>query len=183
MTRHSPRCLQRSWRFGRRLFEDGFLLASVQFFSCFGYLLFRKFRDDRLQSAGRFRGHFTHDYGTRSYGKRYWNRRAKTSEGFFSLLLPLRATESLGGGSVPASCFGVRAGLLMNLRQFKRDHGIVRAFVQRAELAGWIRAGSRLADACLDLSPIAHCWVLYQRRVSGASGTRGNVTWAACLPT
>ena len=44
----------------------------------------------------------------------------------------------------------------MNLREFKRDHGIARAFIQRRELSWGIRAGPRLADARLNLSPIAH---------------------------
>ena len=48
----------------------------------------------------------------------------------------------------------------MNLRQLKRDHGIVRAFIQRSKLTGRIRAGSRLADAGLNLSPIAHWAVI-----------------------
>jgi len=61
----------------------------------------------------------------------------------------------------------------MDLREFKRNHGIACAFVQRRELTWGIRAGSRLADARLNLSPIAHWTILYQPHARGASSTRG----------
>jgi len=44
----------------------------------------------------------------------------------------------------------------MDLREFKRNHGIACAFIQRGKLTWGIRAGSCLADARLNLSPIAH---------------------------
>jgi hypothetical protein len=45
-------------------------------------------------------------------------------------------------------------------------------FVQRRELTWGIRTGSRLADACLNLSPIAHWPTLYQWYASRASNSR-----------
>jgi len=81
----------------------------------------------------------------------------------------LRPTKTLGGGRVPAGRFYVRTDLLMELREFKRNHGVACAFIQRRELSGGIRAGSRLTDTRLNLSPIAHWLTLYQPHACGAS--------------
>jgi epoxyqueuosine reductase len=64
----------------------------------------------------------------------------------------------------------------MDLREFKRDHGIACAFIQRRELTWGIRASPRFADACLYLSPIAHWPTLYQPHAHEASHTRGKAT-------
>jgi hypothetical protein len=145
----------RDWRLRRRfnlLSKLSFLLTVVRLAGGFRDLPFRKFGDDRLQSSCWFRSGFV--YGCSS--KRHGNRRTKAGKSFFRFLFPLCPAKTLGGCGVPAGRFRVRANLLMDLREFKRNHGIACAFVQRRELTWGIRAGSRLADARLNLSPIAH---------------------------
>jgi hypothetical protein len=128
------------------------LLTAIQLAGSFGNLSFRKFGNDRLQSRCGLRGGFAYGCGSRRHG----NRRTKAGESFFRFLFPLRPAKTLGGSGVPAGRFRVRANLLMNLREFKRNNGIACAFVQRRELTWGIRAGSRFADARLNLSPITH---------------------------
>src|SRR6202007_780022 len=99
-------------------------------------------------------------------------------QSFLSLLLPLRAAKTLGSRGEPASRFGKSAGFFMDLSQLKRDHCVARPFIQRRKLAGWIRAGSSLAYTRLNLSPIAHWPILYQR---GARGTRAAHGKATCV--
>ena len=151
MARDGPGSLRRCCRCDR-LFENRFLLASVRLDRCFGNLFVRNFCDDWLQPVNRLRVGFAHGGDSRRNG----NRRAQTRKSCFGFLFPLRAAEALGGRGVPAGRFGVRAGFLVDLREFKRNHRVARAFVQRRELPWGVRAGSRLADARLNLSPIAH---------------------------
>jgi len=102
-------------------------------------LSFRKFRNDRLQSSCGLRGGFARGCGSRRHG----NRRTKPGKSFFGFLFPLRPAKTLGGSGVPAGRFRVRADLLMDLREFKRNHGIACAFIQRRKLT-W---GSALVRA------------------------------------
>jgi len=118
----------------------------------FGNLSFRKFRNDRLQSSCGLGSGFAHGCGSRRHG----NWRTKAGKSFFRFLFPLRPAKTLGGGRIPTGRFYVRTDLLMELREFKRNHSVACAFIQRRELSGGIRAGSRLTDTRLNLSPIAH---------------------------
>ncbi len=113
----------------RRLFENGFLLALVHILPGFVGLFFRKFCNDRLQSAHWLCSGFADGYA-RDCGRRRGNRRAQPDQAFFRFLFPLWAAETLGGRGEPADGFLGRACLLIKLGKFERHHGVVRAFIQ-----------------------------------------------------
>jgi len=68
----------------------------------------------------------------------------------------LGAAKALGRRGVPSHGFIGLGGLFGQLRQLECHHGVARPLVERGKLARWVAAGFRLADACLDLSPIGH---------------------------
>ena len=150
-----------------RLLENRFPLTVVQIRRGLRALLFGEFRDKRLGRDGQL-CHSLADRDSRRV-RRCRDGSAQPSQRFFGLLLPLGPAEAFGSSSEPASRLGKRAGLFMDLRQFERDHRVASAFIQRRKLSWGIRAGSSLADTRLNLSPIAHCPILYQR---GARGTK-----------
>ncbi len=93
--------------------------------------------------------------GRRRLGPR-GNWRSQPRQRLFSSCAPLRSPEALRGRRVPLHRFGRRAGLLVHFGQFKRHHAVARAFKELAELRRGLRRCFRLADACLDLSPVCH---------------------------
>ena len=163
-----------------RLLENRFLLTIVQFWRGFRALLFGEFCDNGFRRGGQLR-HGLADGNGRGLSRRRWNGGAQPSQRFLRLLLPLRPPETLGSSREPASRLGKRAGFFMDLCQFKRDHCVASTFIQRRELAGGIRAGSSLADTRLNLSPIAHWPVLYQRGARGTRAARGKATYVFSL--
>ena len=98
----------------------------------------------------------------RMLGGRHWlrNRRAQSRQRFFRLGAPLRAAKSLRRRRVPLHGLAGIAGLLVPLRQFKRNHRVACALIEFPELRRRIAACLGLADACLYLSPISHARAL-----------------------
>ena len=157
----SSRCIGIGRRRNRRgrLLKYGFLLAFAHGCLRFLGLLVGKFRDDGLKPRNRVRSGFA-DRDGGDGRRRNRNRRTQSNQCFFRFLFPLRAAESLCSCGVPAHGFFHRARFFVDLGKLERNHCVARAFIQCGKLAWGIRARSRLADACLDLSPIAHWPVL-----------------------
>src|SRR5215469_12774347 len=102
----------------------------------------------------------THFSGRSGGSPRHRNRCAQTCESLLGFLLPLGTPKSFVSSGKPANRLRRGSGFFMKLRKLECDHGVAGAFIERRQLAGGICTGSRLADSCLNLSPIAHWRVL-----------------------
>lgn len=111
----------------------------------------------------RFAGSVMHAFGRCFRTGRRFNTEA--SQRFFRFFLPLRAAEMLRGGGVPFRGLVRAAALFFDDAELPGDHGITRALIQLRKLRQRVGAGLRLANASLNLAPVAHGGALYQRYV------------------
>ncbi len=125
-----------------RVFRNGLKLHS----------LFRRFVSGRLVEDFCGIDH-RHGRGGASFVR---NRRAQSSQRFVRLALPVGAAEALGSRAVPGDGFVGALGFLESLGKLKRSHGVARALIDFRQRGDGVRAGARLPDASLDLSPVCH---------------------------
>jgi hypothetical protein len=112
---------------------------------------------------------------SRCFRGKFWHRRAETSERVRSFLPPLGAPEPLGSRREPANGLIRLPSFFRERRGLERHHGVASLLIKLRELADWIGARSRPADASLNLPPVCHCCGLYQspRGCARKVGPRG----------
>jgi len=88
---------------------------------------------------------------------------AEPRERFIGSLFPVGAAEALRCDGVPADRFVVARSLFFDRRKFPGDHRVVRALEELGKLCRWIGCVFGFADPRLNLPPISHGAILYQR--------------------
>ncbi len=104
-----------------------------------------------------------------SFHRRQWHFHSKPRQRLLCLQLPLSAPEPLRRGLIPLCGVRVAPGLLMELRELKRDHRVIRGLVKCRKLRRGIFARSSFADSSLDVSPVWHVQAFYQCRALRAN--------------